>query len=217
MLQRTHFQESRMNAVRNRARDREIEAVVIGGSAGVLDVLRAILAALPLDLRVPVIIVVHLPARTPTVLHESFASVSSMPMQQVDDKEPLRPGRIYFAAPDYHLLIERDRCAALSLDEPVLYSRPSIDVLFQSASEAYGAAVMSILLTGASADGAEGAFAVHRAGGVTVVQDPATCEVPVMPQSALELFTPDFVVAPDQIVALLGRMVALSPTSMCLP
>jgi two-component system, chemotaxis family, protein-glutamate methylesterase/glutaminase len=205
-----------MIAVPNRAQNREIEAVVIGGSAGVLDVLRAILAALPQDLRVPIIVVVHLPARAPTALHESLASVSATPMQQVDDKEPLRGGRVYFAAPDYHLLIERDRCAALSLDEPVLYSRPSIDVLFQSASEAYGAGLLSILLTGASADGAEGALAVHSAGGVTVVQDPATCEAMLMPQSALELFTPDFVLSPTDIAALLGRLVALSPSSMCL-
>lgn len=205
-----------MSAGASRARDREIEAIVIGGSAGVLEVLRAIVAALPQDLRVPVLIVVHLPARTPTALHESFATISATPMQQVDDKEPLKGGRIYFAAPDYHLLIERDRCAALSLDEPVLYSRPSIDVLFQSASEAYGAALMSILCTGASADGAEGAFAVHRAGGVTVVQDPATCEAMIMPQSALELFTPDFVLAPNDIAALVGRLVAVSPSSMCL-
>ena len=205
-----------MNVMTHHARDREIEAVVIGGSAGVLGVLRAILAALPQDLRVPVMIVVHLPARTPTALHESLASITATPMQQADDKEPLKGGRVYFAAPDYHLLIERDRCAALSLDEPVLYSRPSIDVLFQSASEAYGAALLSILLTGASADGAEGLFAVHRAGGVTVVQDPATCEAMLMPQSALGLFTPDFVLAPTDIAALLRGLVAVSPSSMCL-
>ena len=147
----------------------------------------------------------------------SLALISATPMQQVDNKEPLRGGRVYFAAPDYHLLIEHDRCAALSLDEPVLYSRPSIDVLFQSASEAYGAALLSILLTGASADGAEGALAVHRAGGVTVVQDPTTCEAVLMPQSALELFTPDYILAPADIAALLGRLVAHSPSSMCLP
>lgn len=205
-----------MSARSDGARDREIEAVVIGGSAGVLDVLRVLLAALPRDLRVPVVIVVHLPARTPTLLHESLAAMSCIPMQQVDDKEPLKGGRVYFAAPDYHLLIERDRCAALSLDEPVLYSRPSIDVLFQTASDAYGAALLSILLTGASADGAEGSFAVHRAGGVTVVQDPATSEALLMPQSALDMFTPDFVLAPADIAALLGRLVALSPSSMCL-
>ena len=205
-----------MNAISNRVRDREIEAIVIGGSAGVLDVLRVILAALPEDLRVPVLIVVHLPARAPTALHESLASITAAPMQQVDDKEPLKGGRVYFAAPDYHLLIERDRCAALSLDDPVLYSRPSIDVLFHSASEAYGSALLSILLTGASADGAEGLLAVHRAGGVTVVQDPASCEAVLMPKSALELFTPDLVLAPTDIAALLARLVTISPSSMCL-
>jgi two-component system, chemotaxis family, protein-glutamate methylesterase/glutaminase len=186
---------------------RQLEAVVIGGSAGVLDVLRIVLAGLPLELAIPVLVVVHLPARSNAHVHESLQAVSSLSMRQADDKEPLRGGSIYFASPGYHLLVEANRCAAQSIDEPVHYSRPSIDVLFESASDVYGRAVLGVLLTGASADGADGLFSIHKAGGVTVVQEPATCEADTMPQAALSLFQPDFVLAPLQIAALLSTLV----------
>ena len=185
---------------------RAFEAIVIGGSAGVLDVLRVILAGLPSDLAIPVLIVVHLPARAHTSLHQSLQFASVLPMRQADDKEPLQGGSIYFASPGYHLLIEADRCAAQSLDDPVYYSRPSIDVLFESASDVYKSGLLGILLTGASPDGAEGLFSIHKAGGITVVQDPTTCEADTMPQSALTLFEPDFVLAPAQIAALLSTL-----------
>jgi two-component system chemotaxis response regulator CheB len=187
-------------------RDQTIDAVVIGGSAGVLDVLRVVLAGLPETLRIPVAVVVHLPPRAPATVHQSLQSVSALPMRLADDKEPLRGGNIYFASPGYHLLIEADRTAAQSLDEPVFYSRPSIDVLFESASDVYGHALLAILLTGASPDGAQGLLRVHERGGVTVVQDPATCEANAMPQAALALFQPDFVLAPAAIASLLSTL-----------
>jgi two-component system chemotaxis response regulator CheB len=185
---------------------RALEAIVIGGSAGVLDVLRVILAALPVTLSIPVVIVVHLPARAHTSLHQSLQFASALPMQQADDKEPLQGGVIYFASPGYHLLIEANGCAAQSLDEPVYYSRPSIDVLFESASDVYKSGLLGILLTGASPDGADGLCSIHRAGGVTVVQDPASSEADTMPQAALALFKPDFVLAPAQIATLLSTL-----------
>jgi two-component system, chemotaxis family, protein-glutamate methylesterase/glutaminase len=185
---------------------RALEAIVIGGSAGVLDVLRVILPPLPSTLKIPVMIVVHLPARAHTSLHQSLQFSSTLPMRQADDKEPLQGGSIYFASPGYHLLIEANRCAAQSLDEPVYYSRPSIDVLFESASDVYKSGLLGILLTGASPDGAAGLLSIHKAGGVTVVQDPATCEADTMPQSALTLFKPDFVLAPLRIAALLSTL-----------
>jgi two-component system chemotaxis response regulator CheB len=197
---------------------RRIEAVVIGGTAGVLEVLRVALAGLPADLAIPVVIVVHMPARSSATVYQSLQSVSPLPMHLADDKEPLRGGSIYFASPGYHLLIEAGGCAAQSLDEPVYYSRPSIDVLFESASDAYGPTLLAILLTGASPDGAEGLFNVHKAGGVTIVQSPDTCEADAMPQAALALFEPDFVLAPAAIAALLstldGRAALHSPMSI---
>lgn len=185
---------------------RAIELLVIGGSAGVLDVLRTLFKALPSSLSIPVVIVVHLPPRASTALHETMQSLSSLPLRLVDDKEPLRGGRIYFAPAGYHLLIESDRTCALSLDEPVHYSRPSIDVLFQSASEVYGSALAGVLLTGASADGAQGLRSIHLAGGLTIVQDPNHSEASIMPRAAIDAFNPDHVLPAEQIAALLGTM-----------
>lgn len=183
-----------------------LDAIVIGGSAGVLEVLREILAALPANLRVPVAVVVHLPPRAHTAIHQSLQSVTSLPMRQADDKEPLQGGTIYFASPGYHLLIEANRAAAHSLDEPVHYSRPSIDVLFETASDVYKDRLLGILLTGASADGAQGLHSIHAAGGMTIVQDPASSEADVMPRAALARFAPDFVLAPAALAALLSTL-----------
>jgi two-component system, chemotaxis family, protein-glutamate methylesterase/glutaminase len=180
---------------------RTFEAIVIGGSAGVLEVLRIILPALPSDLAIPVMIVVHLPERAHTSLHQSFQFASSLPMRQA-----LQGGCIYFASPGYHLLVEANRCAAQSLDEPVYYSRPSIDVLFDSASDVYRSRLLGILLTGASPDGAAGLHSIQKAGGLTIIQDPANCEADTMPQAALTLFKPDFVLAPEKIAALLSTI-----------
>ena len=185
---------------------RELEAIVIGGSAGVLEVLRVVLGALPGTLSIPVLIVVHLPTRSPSSVHQSLQFVSPLPMRQVDDKEPLQGGTIYFASPGYHLLVETDRSAAQSLDEPVYYSRPSIDVLFDSASDVYKRSLLGILLTGASPDGADGLRAIHDAGGLTIVQDPASSEASAMPRAALELFEPEFVLTPAQIAELLRTL-----------
>jgi two-component system chemotaxis response regulator CheB len=196
------------NTARSYLQGRGIEAIVIGGSAGVLDVLRAVLPAVPRDLAIPIMIVVHLPPRSHAQLHESLQSISPLPMRPADDKEPLRGGCIYFASPGYHLLIEADRCAAQSVDEPVHYSRPSIDVLFDSASDVYKTAVLGILLTGASADGAEGLLSIHEAGGLTLVQEPGSCEAEVMPRAALNLFQPDYVLPPAQIASLLATLVS---------
>jgi two-component system chemotaxis response regulator CheB len=190
-----------------RLQQRAVDAVVIGGSAGVFDVLRTIFASLPSTLVVPVAVVVHLPLRSQSLLHESLQAASSLSMSQVDDKEPLRGGHIYFAPAGYHFLIEADRSAALSIDDPVYFSRPSIDVLFESASDVYADALLGILLTGASRDGAAGLQRIAQRGGTTVVQRPETCEAAVMPRAALEFFQPDYVLAPSEIGALLATLV----------
>jgi two-component system chemotaxis response regulator CheB len=190
-----------------RLRQRTVDAVVIGGSAGVFDVLRTVLASLPSTLAIPVAVVVHLPLRSRSLLHESLQTVSSLSMSQVDDKEPLRGGHVYFAPAGYHFLIEADRSAALSIDDPVYFSRPSIDVLFESASDVYADALLGILLTGASHDGAAGLQRIAQRGGIAVVQRPDTCDAEVMPRAALELFRPDYVLAPSAIGALLATLV----------
>jgi len=126
--------------------------------------------------------------------------------READDKEPVEPGTIYFAPPDYHMLVEKNRQIALSADEPVHFSRPSIDVLFESAADVYGERLLGIILTGANEDGAAGLHAVHLAGGVTVVQQPDSARAPLMVVSALQRGPADFVLSLAEIAQLLGAL-----------
>jgi two-component system, chemotaxis family, protein-glutamate methylesterase/glutaminase len=183
-------------------RDR-IDAVVIGASAGGVEALSEILPALPASLRPALLIVLHLPRERPSLLVEIFANRCALPVREADDKEPVEPGTVYFAPPDYHMLVEKSRQIALSTDEPVHYSRPSIDVLFESAADVYADRLLGIILTGANADGAAGLHAVHRAGGVTVVQRPDSAKVPLMVVSALQRNPADFVLSLPEIAELL--------------
>jgi two-component system, chemotaxis family, protein-glutamate methylesterase/glutaminase len=183
-------------------RDR-IDAVVIGASAGGVEALSEILPALPASLRPALLIVLHLPRKRPSLLVEIFANRCALPVREADDKEPVEPGTVYFAPPDYHMLVEKSRQIALSTDEPVHYSRPSIDVLFESAADVYADRLLGIILTGANADGAAGLHAVHRAGGVTVVQRPDSAKVPLMVVSALQRNPADFVLSLPEIAELL--------------
>lgn len=162
------------------------ECVVIGGSAGAIDALRTILSGLPRAFSLPVLIVVHLPPNERSLLPEIFTPRCLLRVKEAEDKEPLRGGTVYFAPPNYHLLVESDFTLSLSSDEPVYFSRPSIDVLFESAADAYGSALRAVVLTGASTDGTAGLRAVHRVGGLTFVQRPDTAEAPLMPRSAQE-------------------------------
>jgi two-component system chemotaxis response regulator CheB len=122
---------------------------------------------------------------------------------EAEDKEAICRGTAYIAPPDYHLLIESDKWLALSSDHPVLFSRPSIDVLFESAADAYGSALIGIILTGANADGAKGLSAVAAAGGTTIVQNPKSAFASVMPESALERTRNAQVMTLDEIAAYL--------------
>ena len=150
------------------------EAVVIGASAGALEALSNLLPALPADYRLPILIVVHLPPDKTSLLAELLRARCAIRVREAEDKEPIEPGVAYFAPPDYHLLVEQDKRLSLSDDEPVLFSRPSIDVLFESAADAYGGGLIGVVLTGANSDGANGLRAVVEAGGVAVVQKPGS-------------------------------------------
>jgi len=170
-----------------------IEAVVIGASAGAVEALGILLPALPATLRIPVIIVVHVPGNRQSLLSELFAPKCALPVREAEDKLPVSEGTIWFAPAGYHLLIERDRSFALSVDELVNYSRPSIDVLFESAADVYKSGLLALVLTGANHDGAAGAAAVHEAGGLVAVQDPKTAAASAMPTFSIERSPPDFV------------------------
>jgi two-component system chemotaxis response regulator CheB len=183
-----------------------IEAVVIGASAGGVEALSVILPALPATFSPAVLVVLHLPRERPSLLVEIYKKRCALPITEAEDKEPVKPGTVYFAPPDYHLLVEKNRQIALSTDEPVHYSRPSVDVLFESAADAYGKRLLGIILTGANADGAAGLHAVHLAGGVTVVQEPDSAKVPLMVVSALQRNPADFVLPLPGIAALLAGL-----------
>jgi two-component system chemotaxis response regulator CheB len=187
-----------------------VEAVVIGGSAGAFSALKVLLPRLPPTLRVPVIVVVHLPPDRPSAIAEVF-SHGQLRVKEADDKEPLEPATVYFAPPGYHLLVEADRSLALAADEPVHFSRPSIDVLFESAADAFGDRLLAVVLSGASEDGAAGLETVRRRGGLTIVQDPATAEQAVMPNAAIAAGEPAAIVPIEDMTQLLAGLGAGQP------
>ena len=186
----------------------DIEAIVIGGSAGALDALLAIVAVLPEQVSWPIVIVLHLPPAQPSLVPEILSRVCARAVHEAEDKAPLRDHTIYVAPPNYHLLIERNRSLSLSIDDLVHYSRPAIDALFESAADAYGPALAGVILSGANEDGAAGLRQIQRAGGVAIVQDPATASCPMMPEAAMRRVGPSAHVVPlGDIGAFLARLV----------
>ncbi|WP_112803957.1 chemotaxis protein CheB [Rhizobium sp. SYY.PMSO] len=163
------------------------EAIVIGASAGAVEALSVILPALPADYRLPIVVVVHVPADKRSIMADLFQAKCELAVCEAEDKQPLFGGTVYFAPPDYHLLIETGKSLSLSSDEPVLFSRPSIDVLFETAADAFGETLIAIVLTGANGDGAKGLQAVVEAGGVALVQDPINAFASIMPETAIQM------------------------------
>ena len=183
-----------------------LDAIVIGGSAGALEALGTLLPALPADMPVAVAIVVHLPPNRPSHLAEVLAVKTRLPVKEVEDKEPVLPGTVYVAPPGYHLLVEKGRTFALSTDELVHFSRPAIDVLFESAAEAYGDRLAGIILTGSNADGARGLASIKRRGGLAVVQSPEGALAAAMPEAAIAAAHADHVLPVEGIAALLATL-----------
>jgi two-component system, chemotaxis family, protein-glutamate methylesterase/glutaminase len=183
-----------------------IDAVVIGASAGGIQALKVLLPVLSPGLRAPVLIVLHLPRDKPSMLSEIFSTRCALPVREAEDKEPVACGTVYFAPSNYHLLLDRGPQLALSADEPVRNSRPSIDVLFESAADVYKDRLLGIILSGANDDGAAGLAAIHDAGGLTVVQQPATAASPQMALSALKLRPATWVLPLDEIAGLLQTL-----------
>lgn len=182
--------------------DRPVEAIVIGASSGGVEALTRVLPALPADTRASVFVVLHLPRERGSLLVDVFAPRCNLPVREVHDKDPIAAGTIYFAPPDYHLLIDEGPQLALSMDEPVEFSRPSVSVLFETAAAVYGDRLLALLLTGAGSDGAAGMQAVQRAGGLTVVQQPASARMPQMPEAALERISVDHVLTLEEIMTM---------------
>ena len=189
-----------------RAAARAIEAVVIGASAGGFEALLAVLRGLPSTYPMPLVAVLHLPEHHESRLPELFGYRLDLQVREARDKESLAPGVLYFAPSGYHLQVETDRSFSLSCEDRVNYARPSIDVLFETATDAYGKTLAGILLTGANYDGAAGLAGMKVAGGLTVVQDPDTAEVPTMPEAAIRRMAPDLILPLAEIHSLLQRL-----------
>lgn len=160
--------------------------LAIGGSAGSLSMVLKIIPLLKKEVNLSVIIIFHRKPSEETILLNVLSTRTTYMVKEADDKDDILPGMIYVAPADYHVLIEKDKTIALDDSEKINYSRPSIDVTFESASEVYGSDLVCILLSGANADGTAGLVAAKKAGALIIVQDPASAEVPFMPQQAVD-------------------------------
>ena len=183
--------------------------VVVGSSAGGLRALERVLGALPATFPVPIVAVQHRSRESSDAYAQVIGMSTKLPVRDAEDNVPLVAPGVYVGPPDYHVLLEPGRLA-LSVDEPVAYSRPSIDVLFESAADAYGANVVAVLLTGANADGARGLARIKEAGGFAIVQDPHTAESPEMPAAAIANAPVDRVLPLSEIADELLRRTAAS-------
>ncbi|HYQ44764.1 MAG TPA: chemotaxis protein CheB [Polyangiaceae bacterium] len=181
-----------------RARLATIEALVVGASAGAIEALNQLLPIVPENARIPLVVVVHLPPNRASLLPEIFSARCAACVREPEDKQPMSAG-IWFAPSNYHLLLEPDRSFGFSTDLPVNFSRPSIDVLFESAADVFGAHLGCLVLTGANDDGANGASTIRRKGGLVIVQDPASAEAPQMPTAAISRANPQMIASLPEI------------------
>ena len=179
---------------------REINAVVIGASAGGLYALKKLLPALPATFPCPILVVQHISPKSDNYLTKMLNELSELSVKEADEKEPILPGTVYITPPDYHMLVESDFTLSFSMEEKVNYSRPSIDVLFETAADVYGPHLLGIILTGANADGAFGLLAVKKRGGYTIVQHPDDAESPSMPRAAINTAKPHKILALNEII-----------------
>lgn len=179
------------------------EALVMGASAGGMQHIRALLLALPPDFPLATVVVVHVAERFDERWVRHLDQLAAVRVKEAEEKEPLLPGHVYLAPGDYHLLVEADRSFSLSTEERVNFARPSIDVLFGTAADAYGPDLVGVVLSGGSADGALGLKHINQRGGLTVVQDPATAEAPAMPLAAMQACPPDHLLSPAAMLQLL--------------
>ncbi len=185
--------------------DRVRKLFVIGGSSGSLDVLLAILPRLQPLQQTAMIIVLHRKNSWESMLPELFSIRSSLHIKEAEEKEKIKPGCIYIAPADYHLLVEKDETLSLDVSEKINYSRPSIDVCMETVAEAFQRRAVGILLSGANADGTIGLGKIKHCGGYTVAQRPDTAIVAYMPKQAIEKGVVDAVSTPEEIAALINR------------
>lgn len=190
---------------------RPFKAVVIGVSTGGVTALKRLLGALPVNFPIPILVTTHITPDSDDALAVLLDSLCAIRVKEADEHETIIPGTVYLAPANYHLLIERSGNLSFSIDPPVNFARPSVDVLFESAAEVYGAAVIGIILTGAGFDGSRGLLKIKNNGGMAIVQDPVDAEMDSMPRSALKLLKADYVVQLSEIPALLIKVLGEYP------
>lgn len=187
---------------------KQCEALIIGGSAGSLEVLLNVLPDLDTDLSFPIIVVVHRKQGSDSLLPSLLSGKTEMEVKEADEKEEIRPGVIYIAPSDYHLLIENDHTFSLDYSEKINYSRPSIDATFESAAAVYKEKLVCMLLSGSNADGVKGLQAVKAFGGTAVIQDPKSAQIAYMPAQAAENVKIDYALSikdTSEFINLLSR------------
>jgi len=181
--------------------------IAVGASLGGLDALQTLLRAVPPSFTCPIVIVQHRRPEVDGRLLELLNGRSSLPVIEPDDKERIEPGHVYLAPPNYHLVVE-DGFFSLSLDAPVLFARPSIDVLFESVADSYGSSAVAVMLTSSNDDGASGAQAVKAAGGRVIVQDPVTAKAPEAGRAVLAAVAVDRILPLERIAGYLVELCA---------
>jgi len=181
------------------------ELLIIGGSAGSLEVILEVLPLLRHDLDYAILLVLHRRSGD-SLLNGLLSDKTSLEVKEAEEKEAIRPGVIYIAPADYHLLVEKDKTLSLDYSEKIHYSRPAIDASYETAAEAYGPLLIGVLLSGANADGAEGLLQIKQAGGLTIVQDPNEASVSYMPQQAIEKNAVTKILTTTQIIRLLNEL-----------
>ncbi len=182
------------------------KVVAIGGSAGSLETILAIVQGLPKSPGAAIIIIVHRKNDLESILANLLSFKTHLVVKEVEDKDPIYPDHIYIAPPDYHLLIEDEHSFSLDSSEKVQFSRPSIDVAFESVAEVFAGRAIGILLSGANSDGAKGLLKIRESGGYTIVQNPATADMGYMPQQAINLGAAQHVLDADALVATLNGL-----------
>jgi two-component system chemotaxis response regulator CheB len=184
----------------------QYEAIVIGVSAGGMNALGEILPLLPDDFALPIIIVQHMDPNSRDYLSNHLNRICKIQVKEAEDKESIMDGIAYIAPANYHLLVEEDRTLSLSVDDLVNYSRPSIDVMFETAADVYKRKLVGVVLTGANADGSKGLAKIKTLGGLAIVQDPATAHVDYMPKAAIATTRVDHILTLEEIANLLKKL-----------
>lgn len=185
----------------------DIKMIAIGGSAGSLQVILKIFEYIKPGFPIPMLLILHRNAAYPSPLEELLRLKTDLTVREIEEKDKIQAGYIYTCPPDYHVLIEKDHSFSLDDSEKVNYSRPSIDVVFKSASDIYCESLVSILLSGANADGAEGLLYAKKNGSITIIQNPEDAEVPYMPQEAMKRLKADYVLNTNEITGFLDSLI----------